>query len=111
MDNIVDMVEIRRASPTKQQPDFMSYILPHMAAGQEKDAWLSAEELYLNSQLLVIAGSETTATLLSGAVFLLSRNAHVSHELTTLLRSTFESEEQITPAAASNISFLQRHSQ
>ncbi len=105
MNNIVDMVEARRTS-VPEQKDFMSYILPHISTSGEANTWLSTEELYLNSQLLVIAGSETTATLMSGAVYLLSRNPRVSNSLTSILRASFESEDQITPASACHVPLL-----
>ncbi|KAH8888100.1 cytochrome P450 [Thozetella sp. PMI_491] len=105
MNNIVHMVEARRAMAPAQH-DFMSYILPNINQSQEKDAWLTTEELYLNSQLLVIAGSETIATLLSGAIFLLAQNPEVNATLVGVLRSTFDAVDEMTPASTSCVAFL-----
>ncbi|KAK1751504.1 cytochrome P450 [Echria macrotheca] len=105
MQSIVDMTDARcHAQETNPPPhaDFMSYILPNMAASQKgKDTSLSAEELYLNAQLLCIAGSETTASLLAGAVHFLSRpeNQHHKKRLVAELHTQFASEGDITPTS------------
>ncbi|KAK3334128.1 cytochrome P450 [Cercophora scortea] len=109
MQSIVDMTEARRSSTSDsslhRQTDFMDYILPNIQDGsrgreeQHKESVLSTEELYLNSQLLCIAGSETTASLLAGAVFFLSRPESAQHKdrLMSELRDIFASEDDITP--------------
>lgn len=43
----------------------------------------------------IIAGSETTATLLTGAVFLLLKNPEALQKLKDEIRSAFQSEDQI----------------
>jgi len=107
MQSIVDMTDARcRAQETNPLPhaDFMSYILPNMEASQKaKDTSLSAEELYLNAQLLCIAGSETTASLLAGAVYFLSRpeNRRYRERLTRELRAQFPCEGDITSTSLS----------
>ncbi|KAK3681110.1 cytochrome P450 [Podospora appendiculata] len=109
MQSIVDMTESRRTSilnpPPHRHADFMDYILPNIKDGshgrqeQHKESVLSTEELYLNSQLLCIAGSETTASLLAGAVYFLSRPESAQHKdrLLSELRDIFASEDDITP--------------
>jgi cytochrome P450 len=94
----------KRISAIPNRPDFMSYILRHNNGQWE--ASLSKDELYLDSQLLVIAGSETTATLLSGAIYYLSRNLDAMACLKDTLRSTFQFENEITPAAVSRIPYV-----
>lgn len=44
----------------------------------------------------IIAGSETTATILSGATFLLLKNPACLEKLKQEVRSTFKSEDEIT---------------
>ncbi|KAK3374586.1 cytochrome P450 [Podospora didyma] len=105
MQSIVDMTDARqRFKP--HQPDFMTYI--HHAGNFVKENvhsssanCLSADELYLNSQLLCIAGSETTASLLAGAVYMLSRleNSHHRARLVAELQANFSLECHITPPA------------
>ncbi|KAK0647179.1 cytochrome P450 [Cercophora newfieldiana] len=105
MQFIVDMIDARSraqlAGPPHQM-DFMSYILPALQVphGEKPTAAsLSTEELYLNAQLLCIAGSETTASLLAGTVYFLSleENAHHRARLVAELRGQFAAPEDMTP--------------
>ncbi|KAM0302816.1 hypothetical protein ACHAO8_011552 [Botrytis cinerea] len=77
--------------------DFMDSMIRHRG---EKDG-LSDEELAANSSILVVAGSETTATLLSGVTFFLLKNPVAMKRLTDEVRSVMQSEEDITFANAS----------
>ncbi|KAK3313301.1 cytochrome P450 [Apodospora peruviana] len=107
MQSIVDMTDSRFSSSQKLEqqpdlkPDFMTYIHPQIGNPKNQDhSSLSTEELYLNSQLLCIAGSETTASLLAGAVYFLSQPANTHHlnRLLAELQSNFSSETEITPS-------------
>ncbi|PQE07705.1 benzoate 4-monooxygenase cytochrome P450 protein [Rutstroemia sp. NJR-2017a BVV2] len=83
--------------------DFMDSMLRHRG---EKDG-LSDEELSANSSILVIAGSETTATLLSGVTFLLLKNPAAMKKLTDEVRSVMQTEEDITFAnATANLPYM-----
>ncbi|KHN94126.1 cytochrome P450 ClCP1 [Metarhizium album ARSEF 1941] len=74
---------------------------------KKKDEWnLSMEQLESNSTLLVIAGSETTATVLSGVTYLLASNPHTLERLTDEVRSTFDSEDEITIESASRLRYM-----
>jgi cytochrome P450 len=53
-------------------------------------------EMLSNSATLIQAGSETTATLLSGAVFLLCKYPETYKLLMEELTNAFESEDQLT---------------
>jgi cytochrome P450 len=83
--------------------DFMDSMLRHRG---EKDG-LSDEELVANSSILVVAGSETTATLLSGVTFLLLKNPAAMKKLTDEVRSVMQTEEEITFAnATANLPYM-----
>ncbi|KAM7190912.1 Cytochrome P450 [Rhypophila sp. PSN 637] len=101
MQSIVDMTDSRAADPPAQS-DFMTYIHPQVNQPfkPSSSSTLSTPELYLNSQLLCIAGSETTASLLAGAVYFLSQSENKPHldRLLAELQSNFDSEEEITPS-------------
>jgi len=107
MQAIVDMTDARsrvQLTNPPHQPDFMSHILPplQLPRGDESmTASLSTEELYLNSQLLCIAGSETTASLLAGAVYFLALRENARHRdrLVAEVRDQFATAEDITPAS------------
>ncbi|KAF7588251.1 hypothetical protein BBP40_005973 [Aspergillus hancockii] len=84
------------------RPDFFSNILKH--SGTEKG--FSDSELATNASTLVIAGSETTATFLSGAVFYLLKNPRVLQKLQAEVRSTFASDSEITLATTSKLVYM-----
>lgn len=74
---------------------------------KKKDEWnMSIEKLESNSTLLVIAGSETTATVLSGVTYLLTANPHTLKRLTHEVRSTFASESDITIESVSRLQYM-----
>ncbi|KAL9110281.1 MAG: hypothetical protein Q9227_005188 [Pyrenula ochraceoflavens] len=76
--------------------DFLSYVLKN----QGRDGALSHEEMIANVNLFLSAGSETTATLLSGVTYHLVRNPHCLARATTEIRTAFPREEDITFASA-----------
>jgi cytochrome P450 len=59
-----------------------------------------------NAGIIVIAGSETTATLLSGVIFLLLTNRDHLQKLTDEVRSTFKAEEEITLTSVQSLSYM-----
>ncbi|CAG9938600.1 unnamed protein product [Clonostachys rosea f. rosea IK726] len=81
--------------------DFMSYILRH---NDEKG--LTKGELVENASVLIIAGSETTATQLSGTTYHLLTNPSIYNRLTEEIRSTFESEDEITLARVNDLQYM-----
>jgi len=102
MQSIIDMTDARNRAQLVSPPhqvDFMSYILPPLQGQRGTTAYLSEEELYLNAQLLCIAGSETTASLLAGAVYFLSLMENIRHRdrLVAEIRGQFAKAEDMTP--------------
>jgi cytochrome P450 len=81
-----------RISKSNERPDFFGSILKH----NDTEKGFSFQELITNGSTLIIAGSETTATLLSGVTYLLLRNPVVLAKLQNEIRSTFTKEEEIT---------------
>jgi cytochrome P450 len=67
---------------------------------------LSFETLQANAGLLVIAGSETTATLLCGAVFLLASNPEPLAKVASEVRSRFSDESEITLTSVNSLSYM-----
>jgi len=106
-----DKVDRRRARVT-DRPDFMTHILSHTgdggggAAAEGSGGKLSLAELYADSQILVIAGSETSATLLAAAVYYLLRNPEALQALEREIRSAFQSEADIRFATVSHFPYL-----
>ncbi|PSR85583.1 cytochrome P450 ClCP1 [Coniella lustricola] len=54
----------------------------------------------------IIAGSETTATILTGAIFLLMKNPACLERLKKEVRSTFTSEDEITFSAVEHLDYM-----
>ncbi|KAL2826539.1 cytochrome P450 [Aspergillus pseudoustus] len=83
-------------------PDFISYI----SDSTDPKSTLLPKELFANTSFLMMAGSETTATLLSGCTYLLLKNPATYTELATQVRSLFRSPSEMTFAAATRIPYL-----
>lgn len=67
---------------------------------------LSTDELITNAQLLIFAGSETTASLLSGVTYLLLQNPVAYQQLVDEVRSTFSSEKEINFVSVNQLSYM-----
>lgn len=55
---------------------------------------------------MIVAGSETTATLLSGLTYLLLINPDKLKKLSDEIRTTFKSEDEITMASVGNLPYM-----
>jgi cytochrome P450 len=84
-----------------------------MARGPSKpDIWsmvedgLSIEEMHINSLFFMLAGSETTATLLSGLMYLLLRNPDKLNLLKEEIRNGFDSSEGISYEGLATMKYL-----
>ncbi|CVL13355.1 cytochrome P450 [Fusarium proliferatum] len=91
----------RRVEQDTDRSDFMSYILQ---ANDEKG--MSIDELYVGASFLIIAGSETTATLLSGATYLLLTNPPILETLKQEIRSSFTDEADINLQNTAPLTYL-----
>ncbi|KAF2094042.1 cytochrome P450 [Rhizodiscina lignyota] len=81
--------------------DFIWYILR-----QQEKFDLKQDEIIANSGLFIVAGSETTASALSGLIARLIWNPLCYDKLTTEIRSAFETEDGITFKAVINLPYL-----
>ena len=91
----------RIAEGATDRADFMSYILKH---NDEKG--MTKAEIESNSVSLIIAGSETTATLLSGLTYQLLKTPDKMARLTSLIRTTFASEKDITIVSVTQLEYF-----
>ena len=82
--------------------DFMSYILRH---NDEKG--MSEPEIKQVCSILMIAGSETTATLLSGVTYHLCLNKDALRKVTDEVRTKFPDENAITLTSVAQLPYLQ----
>lgn len=68
---------------------------------------MSREEIGAASEILLIAGSETTATLLCGATFCLLKNPDSLQKLTDEVRNAFSSAADMTVRSLTKLPYLQ----
>jgi cytochrome P450 len=91
----------RRVNNSASRPDFMEHILR-----QPEGKGFTYDEMLSNSATLIQAGSETTATLLSGALFLLLRNPEKMQKLVDELVPAFASDELMTIENTDSLPYL-----
>jgi cytochrome P450 len=83
--------------------DFIDSMLRHRG---EPDREITTQELEANSNVLVIAGSETTASLLSGITYWLLRTPHAMRNLTHEITSTIKTKHDITITSTASLPYL-----
>ncbi|RDW66665.1 cytochrome P450-10 [Coleophoma crateriformis] len=93
-------VEERMQSQSDRK-DFMTFVLRH----NEKDTGMSIEEIVPTFALLLLAGSETTATLLSVTSYYLLQNPEVMDKLVKEIRGTFKTEEDINMVSVNSLQY------
>ncbi|KAI3286471.1 hypothetical protein DTO002I6_8142 [Penicillium roqueforti] len=81
----------KRMKRGTERSDFMSYLLRHT-----NEPRLSEAEIAVSSITWIIAGSETTATLMSGLVYLLLKNPCTLQKVTSIIRSDFPNTTRMT---------------
>ena len=92
----------RRLDSDTARPDFMSYIIRHNGT----KGGMTREEIQLNSAVFIVAGSETTATLLCGAIWSLLDNPLYLERLQGEIRAKFSRAEDIKLANTDGLTFL-----
>ncbi|KAL2266734.1 hypothetical protein VTJ83DRAFT_6086 [Remersonia thermophila] len=91
----------RRMEAGKERPDLIEGLL------KRADEWgLTLEKLQANSGVLVIGGSETTATLLAGVTFYLLTNREAMTKLAAEVRGAFRSEDEIDFTSVSTLPYM-----
>ncbi|KAF6809741.1 trichothecene c-15 hydroxylase [Colletotrichum plurivorum] len=85
------------------RPDFVDAMV---RKSESAGSAMTFEELASNAFILIVAGSETTATLLTAATYFLATNPGPLAKLTEEVRSAFETEDQIDMSSVQNLSYL-----
>ncbi|THC98068.1 hypothetical protein EYZ11_002420 [Aspergillus tanneri] len=91
-----------RLKSSNERPDFFSHILKH----QDTEKGMSFGELMTNASTLIIAGSETTATLLSGVTYYLLKTPNAYAKLKEEVRTAFKSDDEITLQACNQLTYI-----
>lgn len=87
---------------TKDAVDVFNYLLQDKNGEQQ----LSRDELVQNGIVLVVAGSETTATLLSGTTWFLCKNRDKYKKVVKEVRSAFKTDDEITPTSVNELEYM-----
>jgi cytochrome P450 len=98
---IADKVH-RRMNWEMERPDIMSHVIQQ----QSVEKSLSIGEIEATFMILTTAGSETSATTLTGAIHYLTRCPEKLAILTTELSQTFQSRNQITLDILQNLPYI-----
>lgn len=67
---------------------------------------ISEKEFVASADTILLGGSETTATLLSGITYYLLQNPRVHKKLVEEIRSKFSSEDEITVVAVNSLDYM-----
>ncbi|KAL7270836.1 hypothetical protein RUND412_006446 [Rhizina undulata] len=79
----------KRVTMGSDRKDFLHYLL------NTSKSEYSRSDLFAEARLLIIVGSDTTATLLAGSLFYLTRNPSIKEKLKAEVRSKFNSLDDI----------------
>ncbi|GIK04354.1 hypothetical protein Aspvir_008435 [Aspergillus viridinutans] len=91
----------RRMAATDERVDLIEGLLK-----KREELNLRIDELIANAEILILAGSETTASLLSGVTYLLLQNPSAYQQLVNEVRSTFSSEEEINFISVNQLTYM-----
>lgn len=94
----------KRMDEETDRPDFMSYVLRHN--DEDDELGMTRQEIPATFNLIMIAGSETTATLLAGCTYLLHKHPRVLNKLQEEIRGSFEDDEDITMLKVGQLKYL-----
>ncbi|RAK94841.1 cytochrome P450 [Aspergillus ibericus CBS 121593] len=96
-----DLVNRRLARSETTNPDIWRFVLQ-----EKEEVRLTLPEMHSNAFALMMAGSETTATVLSGLVYFLLREPVAMKRLATEIRDAFATDKDITPRTVARLEYL-----
>ena len=91
----------RRLNLETPREDFMSHIMR-----ENHDEDMSIPEIHNNANVLIVAGSETIATALSGMTNYLTKHPLILDKLVTEVRKAFARADEITLTALTKLPYL-----
>lgn len=92
----------RRLKESTDLPDFWNLVVTKDMA----EGGLSLDEMHSNSELFMLAGTETTATLLSGLLYFLCRDPAKLRLLVDEIRGTHKTVEEMTLDSLMRLPYL-----
>jgi len=96
-----DMARKRMARTDLKRKDFWTDALAHGAADK-----MTEEEIISQSRIFIVAGSETTATFLSGVTYHLCRTPSAYKKLVEEIRTSFKSYDDIDGRSTQHLHYL-----
>ncbi|KAK3381046.1 cytochrome P450 monooxygenase [Podospora didyma] len=97
----------QRLALNTERPDFIDAMTKHADDGREdKVRPLTREEIIENARIVVLAGSETTATTLSGVTYYLAKLPEIQRKVAKEVRSAFKSESEININGVQNLTYM-----
>ncbi|KAL6158808.1 hypothetical protein ACJBU6_02985 [Exserohilum turcicum] len=97
---IMDKLD-RRVALQQERPDLIEGLI------QKRKEWgLSMHHLSANSSSVLIAGSETTSSMLSGVTYMLLTNPDAYQKVVHEVRTSFNSDEEITLTSVSRLTYM-----
>jgi cytochrome P450 len=101
----IDRVDKRLANEP-DKPDIWSHVLRFSNSDKNSNRGLSMIEMYSNSHLFMVAGIETTATLLSGVTYMLGKNPDAMSRLKSEVASAFATIDSINLDQLAELKYL-----
>jgi len=92
----------KRLAKVTDRPDLLGHIMKH----NDTAKGMSEAEIVANSADFILAGSETTATLLSGATYYLLKSPDKLQKLIKEVRTSFGSPDEITLARVTTLPYV-----
>ncbi|KAL4809783.1 benzoate 4-monooxygenase cytochrome P450 [Aspergillus unguis] len=98
----------RRLERETDREDFMTRVLEYNSQKAPGKGFkgMTPQELDSTANHIIVAGAETTATLLSGATYFLLKNPRALEKLNKEVREAFESEDQINYLTVNELPYL-----
>lgn len=90
-----------RMQQKTERPDIITYILQNNSA-----QGMTRDEINVNMEILILAGSETTATALSATTWFLLKNPASLDKLRNEIRDTFPTDADINVSTLSTLPYL-----
>lgn len=98
--------------PTNDKQDLVSFVVRQdpdnkkTSSSAKAKTWVTDEELHVDSGLFLTAGTDTTAHVLSVAIFLLCRHPNFMVKVKDEVRSRFQKYEDITAESTSQMPII-----
>lgn len=105
MQHSIERVEKRLARKT-ERPDIWTYALRYSGLEDGVGKGLSMREMHSNAATFMLAGTETTATLLSGLTWMLLKRPDALSRLVKEVRGAFAAREEMTMPALATLEWL-----